>query len=210
MNQFKTSKGTILPIMNLKGKDYMGVQQRMVWFREEKPDWSIETEFVTMTNDLAVAKATIKDPSGKIVATAHKQENIKGFGDYIEKSETGAIGRALLMCGYGTAFAASELDEGGRLADSPVVRKAATSSNNEDAFLDEKIHEALTKSVPTFDGLTWKQAANNHTEMFLTWLDKLISWQKTQKATKWTSANLGKYKLAHEYGLEVARRGVEA
>ncbi len=120
-SEYTTQKGTVLPLMNLKGKEYMGVQHRMVWFREEKSDWSFETEFVTLTDTLAVAKATIKDNTGRIIATAHKQENVKGFADFIEKAETGAIGRALLMCGYGTAFAVDELDEGERLADTPVA-----------------------------------------------------------------------------------------
>ncbi len=38
---------------------------------------------------------------------------------HLEKSETGAIGRALALCGFGTQFT-PELDEGERLADSPL------------------------------------------------------------------------------------------
>jgi hypothetical protein len=49
-----------------------------------------------------------------------------GFPDYIEKAETGAIGRALAMCGYGT-LQAPEFDEQDRLADMPV-EKAKTAN----------------------------------------------------------------------------------
>lgn len=123
MKQFTTPNGTVLSMMNLKGKDYMGVQQRIVWFKEERPTWSIETEFKVVTQELAIAKATIRDDTGRIMATAHKQETAKGFADFIEKSETGAIGRALLLCGFGTAFAADDFHEGERLADSPQPPK---------------------------------------------------------------------------------------
>jgi hypothetical protein len=43
------------------------------------------------------------------------------FYDYIEKAETGAIGRVLAMCGYGT-LQAPEFDEQDRLVDAPVER----------------------------------------------------------------------------------------
>jgi hypothetical protein len=54
-----------------------------------------------------------------VIATSHKHESAAGFGDYREKAETGAIGRALALCGYGTQFA-PEFDEEERLADSPM------------------------------------------------------------------------------------------
>ena len=66
-------------------------------------------------------KAIIKDMLGTVIATARKKETEIGFPDYIEKAETGAIGRALAKCGYGT-LQAPEFDEQERLADTPVVK----------------------------------------------------------------------------------------
>lgn len=120
MNTFKTKNGTELPLMNIKGKAYLQVQHRLVWFREEHADWSIETTIKPGTKD-CISMATIKDASGRVMATAHKYESLAGFPDYIEKSETGAIGRALALCGYGTQFT-DDLDEGMRLADSPEAK----------------------------------------------------------------------------------------
>lgn len=117
---FATKLGTELPLLNLKGKEYLEVKFRLVWFREENPAWSIETEYVTATDKSALAKATIRDDSGRILATSHKQENIQHFNDFLEKAETGAIGRALALLGYGTQFCADELDEGSRIVDAPV------------------------------------------------------------------------------------------
>lgn len=119
MSTFKTPKGTTLPILSLKGKDYLQVQHRLVWFREECPQWGIETIYLELSDKSAIAKATIKNADGRIIAQATKSETPEGFGDYIEKAESGAIGRALAMCGYGTQFTV-DLDEGERIVDSPA------------------------------------------------------------------------------------------
>lgn len=118
MKHFKTPKGTELPLMDIKGKDYLQVAHRLVWMREDHPDWTINTDYVELGAEHAICKAVISD-HGKVIATGHKFEDRKGFPDFIEKSETGAIGRALAACGYGTQFA-PELDEGERLADAPT------------------------------------------------------------------------------------------
>lgn len=123
MNSFKTPKGTELPILNLRGKDYLQVAQRLVWFIEEKPEWRIETEIFFHDTNRSICRATIKDQSGNIMAQATKSEDVGGFGDHLEKSETGAVGRALAMRGYGTQFCADELDEGARVVDSPQEKR---------------------------------------------------------------------------------------
>lgn len=130
MKTFKTPKGTELPLLNMRGKDYLQVAHRLVWFREEKPDWTITTDFITYDANSAWAKATIINPEGRIIATAHKYEDAEGFADYREKSETGAIGRALALIGYGTQFCADELNEGERIVDSPMPNKHAVETNN--------------------------------------------------------------------------------
>lgn len=130
MSQFKTpTKGTTLHLRKLHGKDYMDVMWRLVWFREEKPNWSIQTESVSVTATGAYFKAIIRDDKGNIVATAHKTCTSKEFVKFVEKAETGAIGRALAHCGFGTQFTGDELTEDeNTLADSPVERSARGSS----------------------------------------------------------------------------------
>lgn len=117
---FATAKGTELPLLNLRGSDYLEVKYRLVWFREEHPAWSIETDFVSVTDRSACARAVIRDENGRTIATSHKMENSVSFPDFMEKAETGAIGRALALIGYGTQFCADDLDEGDRIVDSPV------------------------------------------------------------------------------------------
>jgi len=120
LRTYRTKAGTELPLMNLRGRDYLEVKFRLVWFREERPTWRIETEILTFTPEMAYARAQIKDNDGNVMAMAHKMETKKGFPDYLEKAETGAIGRALALVGYGTQFCADELDEGDRIVDSPA------------------------------------------------------------------------------------------
>lgn len=122
MKKFTTDKGTVLYLLDIRGKPYLPAQERIIWFREEHPDWSIETEIVQMLSDSCCTKATIKDDKGRVIATSHKFEDKTGFPDFIEKSETSAIGRALALCGYGTQFTALEFDEGVRITDSPLNR----------------------------------------------------------------------------------------
>jgi hypothetical protein len=103
--------------------DYLPVAARIAWFRKEHALWSIITEVEQLADKAVVMKTTIKDMFGTVIATARKKETEAGFPDYIEKAETGAIGRALAMCGYGT-LQAPEFDEQDRLADAPVEKNA--------------------------------------------------------------------------------------
>lgn len=108
-------------LINLQGKDYLEVKYRIVWMREEHPDWTITTEMIMADNTQAMFKASILDAAGRLISTAHGTETPKDFKDYIEKAETKAIGRALAFAGYGTQFA-PDLEEGNRIVDSPVAR----------------------------------------------------------------------------------------
>lgn len=112
------------------GKEYLPVAPRLVWFREEHPDWGIVTEplKINMSGDpetgrppFAIFRAQVFDANGKLIATGTKYEDAKGFPDFVEKAKTSAVGRALAICGYGT-MNAPELDEGERLADAPQFR----------------------------------------------------------------------------------------
>lgn len=106
-------------LMDLKGKKYLQVMWRLVWFREEKPLWAIDTKLEQLSENHAVFSAKIYDESGVLKSAGYGSEGIKDFRDFIEKAETKAVGRALAMLGYGTQFA-PELDEGDRIVDSPV------------------------------------------------------------------------------------------
>ena len=108
---------------DIKGKQYLGVRWRIAWFRAEHPDGSIDTEMVERTPDQAIFRAKVESMTGG-KATGWGSETQDDFGDFIEKAETKAIGRALAALGYGTQFCV-DFDEGGAVTDAPVERKQA-------------------------------------------------------------------------------------
>lgn len=146
-------KGAFNPMdhmMKLKGKDYLQVAWRMVWFREDHPDWGINTELLSHDEQgkAALFRAIVTDENGCQKSCGHGSESARDFTDYLEKAETKAVGRALAMLGYGTQFA-PEMDEGERIVDSPVqIRPAGTVQ----CFgCGEPIRDAFKK-----DGCPWK------------------------------------------------------
>ncbi len=109
-------------LISLKGKPYLEVKWRLVWFRMEHPDYGISTQMVQFDPQakFAIFHEVITDSTGRVVAEGTKMEDSKGFPDYPEKAETGAIGRALGILGYGTQFA-PEFDERDPSSPSPRI-----------------------------------------------------------------------------------------
>ncbi|MBM7623739.1 hypothetical protein [Sporohalobacter salinus] len=118
-------------LTKVKGRDYLEVKWRLVWFREDHPDYTIDTDYLILDMDqgVAVCQATISDKNNRQLAQGTKTEYKSKFFDFVEKSETGAIGRALAALGYGTQFA-PEMEEGERIVDSPI--KNGKVKNNSD------------------------------------------------------------------------------
>ena len=164
MKTVTTPKGTALPLANLKGKDYLLVAHRLQWFNETETNFRIETEFLLVNDDQTVARAvvTVFDKEGKEIkrASATKRETKKDFSDHTEKAETSAVGRALAMLGYGTQFAISDLDEGDRIVDSPVVsaKSSATQTTASVTQLQAAVAEVSdSKKAGSFRKTTTKK-----------------------------------------------------
>lgn len=141
----KTKSGTELPLLTLSGKPYLQVPWRIVWLREEHPEWIFEASFPILNEKFVMAKAQILDENGKLKAVAHKVEHFAHFTDAAEKAETGAIGRALGMLGYGTQFAI-DLEEN-RLADAPLEYKNTVENpvNSKSSIQNNTLSEAQLK-----------------------------------------------------------------
>ena len=90
-------------LTKLSGKDYLEVKWRLLWLRTLHPDAVIETELVKHGAGLALFRARVTVP-GAGSATGWGSETAEDFGDFIEKAETKALGRALAALGYGTQF----------------------------------------------------------------------------------------------------------
>lgn len=102
-----------LQTMDVKGKEYATVNQRVLAFRKLFPEGTIETEIVSHHEGVVLFKATIKNGED-VLATgfAYEKENSSYINktSYIENCETSAIGRALGFVGIGidTSIASAE------------------------------------------------------------------------------------------------------
>ena len=142
----------------VKGKDYLEVKYRIHWFRQEHPNWDIRTEIVNLDlgKGISLVKADILDDTGRHLSSGMKMEYQKNFFDYCEKSETGAIGRALACLGYGT-LQCFELEEGiekGRIVDAPITPPATTAKTHSTTISTNPKAQATTSKTPTINNTT--------------------------------------------------------
>jgi hypothetical protein len=191
---FKTPKGTILPLMDLKGKDYLQVAHRIIWFREDHPDWIMEVSFPILEKDIVLAKATITDEKGQIRAIAHRTEF--SMND-LENAETGAIGRALGHLGYGTQFCTELLEnEGKKLADSPIQPGQSEASVRRKAVEPPAMPKVDAKPVAT---VATKPVEAKPEGSKQAQFNKINNVYSLCKQAKWTEKDL---KLALDKGLK--------
>ncbi len=107
-----------LKTVKLKGKDYVLVNERLMYFRENYPEHALTTEILSVDADSICMKATVFDGEGRIVSTGHAQEDRESSyvnkTSYIENCETSAVGRALGNFGIGISSSVSSYDEAQR------------------------------------------------------------------------------------------------
>ncbi len=164
-------------LTRISGADYLEVKWRLVWFRNENPNGRIQTELVSHLDDTAVFRATVEIPDGGS-ATGWGSEEANDFGDYIEKAETKALGRALAALGYGTQFC-PDFEFGAadsRVVDSPIdlnrtrSRRGKTSPEQMPATERQvKFLFAIAREV----GLSDEELNEESQEMFGEAVDKL-------------------------------------
>lgn len=144
---------------DLKGNAYLGARWRLVWLRSVHPDWEVSAEFIELdfAAGYAIVRAVIRDETGRLIATGVKSETRRGFANFVEKAETGAIGRACAVAGFGTEVAADmdEGDEVGNLSDAPVALrpKAAPNAGSPQRPVEPR-HAA---PMPAAGRTTWKE-----------------------------------------------------
>lgn len=94
-----------LETVNIKGKEYVMVNERIKAFRENFKGYSLETELIDLTPEVCTMRAVVKDENRRIIATGFAQEEKSSSyinkTSYIENCETSAWGRALGNLGIG-------------------------------------------------------------------------------------------------------------
>lgn len=133
-----------LKTIKIKGQDYVQVSERIRHFRtsEEYKGWAIEVEWLRIDEDIAIARAIIKNENGiiKSMGTAMEKREERKEGEkvkvnetsHVENCETSAIGRALGILGIGIA--------GGEVASYEEVLRAKKQQiiNSINNMIDEK------------------------------------------------------------------------
>lgn len=119
--------------VDIKGKDYIPVNERIKYFRENYPNWSLTSEIINIEDNVCIIKAIIKDENEVIKATglAYEKEGNSFINktSYIENCETSAWGRALGNLGIGidTSIASAEEVQNANLNQNKPVKGATTS-----------------------------------------------------------------------------------
>lgn len=158
--------------IKIKGKDYVLVSDRVIYFNENYPNGSIQTEY-TLDNDTYHFKATvipdISQPERKF--TGHSQATV-GDGMVnktaaMENAETSSVGRCLGLMGIGVLESIASADEMNKATNSKGMRYATekqiewlrdTTADvfpdlNGDTEIDARIEQILTvppQKVPLF------------------------------------------------------------
>ena len=104
-----------LKTIDIKGKDYVTVNERIRAFRENYKNYSLESEILSMENGTVTIKAIVRNEDGRVIATGHAQEKENSSyinkTSYIENCETSAWGRALGNLGIGVDTSIASYEE---------------------------------------------------------------------------------------------------
>ena len=106
---------TKLKTVNISGKQYVEVSERLKHFRSNYPGYSLLSEVVDINDTTITIKATILDDKQNPMASGIAQE-VKGSSfinktSYVENCETSAWGRALANFGIGIDAAVASYNE---------------------------------------------------------------------------------------------------
>ncbi len=129
--------------VNIHGKEYKTVAERVAAFREVSADLTIETEIVLWEGDDVIVRASISN-NGKLIATglAHEVRGSTNINktSHVENCETSAIGRALAAFGLG----------GTEYASADEVANAIAQQNEAKAGIPQKeVYDLLAENTST-------------------------------------------------------------
>lgn len=121
--------------VNIKGKSYVMVNERVKSIRDEDNEYYIDTSIQGISDDqsLVIMKATLSDKDGNVLSSGHAQEDksdassMVNSTSHIENCETSAIGRCLGNYGIG------------------IDGSIASAEEVSDAIINQKANEAIAK-----------------------------------------------------------------
>jgi len=159
---------TKLKSVNIQGKQYVEVSERLKHFRSNYVGYSLISEVVDINDTSITIKATIFDDKQNPIASGIAQE-IKGSSfinktSYVENCETSAWGRALANFGIGIDAAVASYNE---------VANAITQQKQQKKIEVEELQIPLTKMTKG-NYAVMKKSAENHRKEGKKWEEILV------------------------------------
>ena len=148
--------------IQIHGKDYVSVNERIKYFRENFNGWGLLSELISDIDGKAIMKALVIDPDGDVKATgfAYEKEGNSNINktSYIENCETSAWGRALGNFGIGIDASVASYDEvantisnqktpSAPLDEAPVELNRSVFGQPDDNELIAELKKVLAKAV---------------------------------------------------------------
>ena len=131
--------------INIKGKEYITVNERLIYFRnkEEFKGFGIKEDIVSIDDTEGIFKVTIYDSNGEPIVSAHAQEyrdsSYINKTSFVENGFTSALGRALGYLGIGIDTSIASANE---------VQNAVTNQKSENKkWLTESQLNATLKAT---------------------------------------------------------------
>lgn len=157
--------------IKIKGKDYVQVSDRIIYFNETYSNGSISTQIVgDAHSDMIIVKATVLPDSSNLYRkfTGYSQavwgDGMVNKTAALENAETSAVGRALAMLGIGVIDSVASSDEVNKATSDPRFKdnKTYQKAMNTDYATDAQIN-AINKMIKS--GKLSESVAKNMSSM---------------------------------------------
>lgn len=166
---------TKLKSVNIQGKQYVEVSERLKHFRTTYIGYSLISEVVDINETSITIKATIYDDKQNPIASGIAQE-VKGTSfinktSYVENCETSAWGRALANFGIGIDAAVASYNE---VANAITQQKEEKKIEMEGDKKEEKELETPKTLMTKGNYAVMKKSAENHRKKGKKW-DEILA-----------------------------------
>lgn len=182
-------KDCLIKVKGSKVPDYLEVKYRLVMLREQFPESTITTDLIyhDLESRTAIVQTCITLPTGA-VGMGIKMEEAKHFPDYVEKAETGSVGRALYAVGIGLQYSNVDYDyEADSIKDFTGVDGPVTKVMPKNKIMTrENIMEQLADAA---ERLTPEVLQKKSMDLFNTSQSSKLSSDQLKELLDWASSN---------------------